>query len=208
MSQGLLCLNISEAPECGCVQPIREREEGPGGRNPVGKAALNGYFKEAHAPRWVVISGCQLMGLLSLVTTVPCQDTHGWLSRPRKVFQCQQLPVSPQSPETGLRVVLGGSGRSRLGMFGVFCREEATWGCFGGFAGKRRDGDIAGQVMRGGRQGYARVWLGGRGCDACCPEDRVPAPPTAAASLQKLKKRFLPSCPLAGRRRDVGVHCV
>ena len=76
MSQGALCLNISEAPERDCVQPIREQEEEPGGGNLAGKAALNGFFKEAHAPGWVVISGCPLMGLLSPVTTAWCQETH------------------------------------------------------------------------------------------------------------------------------------
>lgn len=124
----------------------------------MGKAALNGYFKEAHAPRWVVISGCQLMGLLSLVTTVPCQDTHGWLSRPRKVFQCQQLPLGPRSPETGLSGVrrLGLlqtgdvwgflQGRGKVGVLWGFCREE-----------KRRGYSGAGDVGRqaGLRQGLA-----------------------------------------------------
>jgi len=67
-------------------------------------------------------------------------------------------------------------------MFWKFCREEERWGC-------GRAGDVGWQ---GG------VWLGGRGSDACCPEDHVPMPLTVAAALQKEQKRYR----LSGRRRD------
>lgn len=75
--------------------------------------------------------------------------THGRLSRPWKViFQCQQLPVGPRSPAVGLRVVLGGSAYSKMGMFWGFCRGE-----------ERRGGGGAGDVG----EGHAGVWLGDRG---------------------------------------------
>lgn len=54
-------------------------DKGAGGRNPAGKGALNGFCKEAQASERVVIGGCELMGLLSPVTTLLCQETRGWL---------------------------------------------------------------------------------------------------------------------------------
>lgn len=76
--------SASVFPQCwSCVLPIREQEEEPAGRNPAGKAALNGFFlfffKEALVPWRVVLGGWQWMGQLSPVPTVPCQENQGWV---------------------------------------------------------------------------------------------------------------------------------
>lgn len=97
-------------------------------------------------PRWAAVDGWQSAGLLSPVTTVPCQETHGRLF----VSATKGLPVSTASsrstkPCNGLK-----SGVGRLWLL--------------------QNGDVLGFLQgRGemgtwwGRQGHAGVWLQGRG---------------------------------------------